>query len=142
MKRTLIALICGLALSATLHAQTGITMTGKSSSKVVLTWTLPTPTTSWAGCGTGQPSCTFRPFELPGSCPTPVIGSTGWNQLADTGSGATTATDITPLPNASGQASYVVKTIQGGLASDPSNCTTVTVPNGPSPATGLGATAS
>ena len=131
-----VAALFALLSSKNAAAQT-VTMTGHSQSQVVLTWVAPVASGTWLGCVAGQPACTFRPFSIAGSCPSTIVGSTGWNQLTDTSSGVTTATDSAPLPNSQGQVSYVVKTVQSGLTSDPSNCVTVTIPNVPSPATNL-----
>lgn len=136
MKKFFLALSLLVSSVVLSNAQT-VTMTGKSASQTVLTWVAPAPQGTWLGCVVGQSACTFRPFSLPGTCPATIVGSTGWTTLADTSANATTATDSAPITNSAGQVSYVVKTVQSSLVSDPSNCITVTIPNAPSPATGL-----
>jgi len=116
--------LCSVSFAQTVTLPPG----SAGATGVKLTWTLPIT------CTTSNP-CTERPYRILGVCPSPLTGTSGWTVLTDSASQATTVTDSTITSGL--QYSYVVETQQGGLNSGPSNCISVTVPNVPSPATGL-----
>lgn len=92
---------------------------------VSLSWTAPAASGSWAGCGTGQPACTYvlsRAQAVSGACPaTTGTNYTPLNQPSP--ATGTTYTDAT----AAGSVCYVAQTVQSGAYSQPSASSNVIV---------------
>lgn len=134
MKRFLV-LLASLALAISANAQAAtVTPPAATSHQVTLIWTSTCPQAM---------NCSFIPYRIGGTCPANLL-SPGWTQLPTTA--VNTGTAIDTSVTAATQYSYFVESVAmiNGTPqnSGPSNCTTVTVPNGPSLATGTSATAS
>src|SRR6185312_55156 len=93
-----------------------------SSWQVSLTWTAPAPAGSWAGCGVGQPSCTYvvsRAILASGVTTCPATTGVAYTPLNQSSPATGTVYNDT---TASGQtACFLVQTLQGGAVSQPSN---------------------
>lgn len=131
MKRVFLGLILTLALAlpAASHAQTLVA--------------LPTPTVhgsqvSWQNTCPTTMNCEFGIYRA-SSATCPAQGAVAWTLLNTTAANATSYQDLTAAQGSTYQYVVVVQaTINGTLEySAPSNCAGDTIPNGPSPATGL-----
>ena len=98
---------------------------------VTLTWTVPSPSGAWAGCGSGQPSCAYvvsRAAASGSSCPS-TTGSNYTPLNQTTPAVGTSYVDFT----ATGQTvCYIAQTVQGSAVSQPSApAGPLTVPGNP-----------
>ena len=125
--RHLLLIVVLLWQAGYIHGQT-VSLPGATTPTVKLGWTAP------SGCISTSP-CSYIPYRISGSCPTTLVGSPGWTALPQTATQVGSTVDSTVAPGTT--YSYVVETVQGVAQSGPSNCVTVSVPNVPSPATGL-----
>jgi hypothetical protein len=105
-----------------------------------LSWTVPPPSGSWAGCVTGQVSCLFiisRIAVASGatSCPAPQINTSGvGNYTPLNQSNPATGTTYADISAAGGTWCWVGQTVQGAAISAPSNTTgPLTVLGNPTP---------
>lgn len=133
-----LGMLAGAAFAQTKGPAT-VTVTAASTANGVLTWTAPAAVSGgWAGCGSPS-TCTYQVYVLPATCPSPLIGSTGWATIGSPVSGTT----FTDGVEAGGSTeSYYVVTLQGGMQSGPSNCITLTFPFAPGDPTGTTGTTS
>lgn len=92
-----------------------------------LSWQVPAPNATWAGCVVGQPSCGFvlSYIDLPSgtsTCPTPVINSSGvGNYTPLNQANPATGTTYSDVSAAGKTRCYLAQTVQGNGVSNPSN---------------------
>ncbi len=75
-----------LKITARVHAQTGTQPPAAASYNVLVSWVAPQPNAGWAGCGAGQPACTFAVWRE-------IHGAGTWTQVATTAANAVSYTD-------------------------------------------------
>ena len=128
-------LASSLLLSASLISCQTVTLpppTSLSVKNLTFTWKAPVAGNGFLGCAATESAtttvCSYKLYRIPGVCPSPVIGSSGWTEVLSTASGQLTATDTTALPNT--QYSWVVEGIVVSNSNNgaPSNCVTYTTP--------------
>lgn len=93
-----------------------------SSWEVSLTWTAPAPAGSWAGCGVGQPSCTYvisRATIAASGSTCPATTGTAYTPLNQ--SSPATGTVYNDTTSSGLTVCYIAQTLQGGAVSQPSN---------------------
>jgi hypothetical protein len=104
---------------------------------VSLTWTAPAASGSWAGCGTGQPACSYvlsRASVASGTTACPA--TTGSNYTPLNQSAPATGTSYSDA-SATGSVCYVAQTVQSGAYSQPSSPSNVIVVPGLPSAPGI-----
>lgn len=87
---------------------------------VTLTWSAPAASGSWAGCGAGQPACSYvisRAVVSGSSCPSTT--GTSYTPLNQTS--PATGTTFVDSTAAGLTACYIAQTLQGSAVSVPSN---------------------
>jgi hypothetical protein len=139
MKKILFSIaVALLVLVAPAHAQSGLVALPAATQHAV--------TLSWVNACPATQNCTFSVYKATGTCP--ATGAVAWTLIATTAPDATSYVDLAVTPG--DEYSYVLYangsyTPPGGNpiaeTAGPSNCTTATVPNGPSLPTGVSATA-
>lgn len=101
---------------------------------------------SWTNTCSSTVTCSFQVYRAAGTCP--AAGAVAWQQLNITSANATSYDDLAVIQATQysyqvvAQAPVVVNGVTQTQTAGPSNCITVTIPNGPSPATGATVSAS
>lgn len=121
--------IIALALGLTLVSDgQSITLTAPPTPSVAvnLSWDAPVASGSLVGCDPTTNICVYNVYRIPGSCPNPVLNSTGWSNIGTTAESTLNFTDNSVAP-----ATVYSYTVEAILESDlqssgPSNCVTVT----------------
>jgi hypothetical protein len=143
MKRfaALLCLLVGLAIATpAAKAQASlVAIPSATQHKTTLNWTNNCTAAS-------SVTCSFQVYRAAGTCP--AAGAIAWLQLNVTAANAESYVDLAVTQGAQysyqvvAQATITVNGTPQLQIAGPSNCVTVTIPNGPSPATGATATAS
>jgi hypothetical protein len=139
MKKLLLAaLLCASYATLTqAQAATLVAIPSATQHKASLTWT---------NTCSGTVTCSFQVYRAAGTCP--ASGAVAWLQLNVTAANAVAYDDLAVTQGTQysyqvvAQAPVIVNGVTQTQISGPSNCVTVTIPNGPSPATGATVTAS
>jgi hypothetical protein len=103
-------------------------------------------TLGWTNNCSATVTCSFQVYRAAGTCP--AAGAVAWLELNITAANAESYVDLAVTQGSQysyqtvAQAPVTVNGTQQLQIAGPSNCVTVTVPNGPSPATGATVTAS
>lgn len=100
----------------------------------IVSWSVPAANSTWAGCGSGQPACTYiisalKVAATASSCP----NSTGSNYTPLNQAQPATGTSYTDVADNGSTVCYVAQTVQGtgiSTASAPT-VTPVTIPGNP-----------
>ncbi len=107
--------------------------------QVAVTWQAPQPTSSWAGCGTGQPVCTYAVSRILVSSGTTCPAPSGGNYTLVGNVNVLSLQDATVTPGTSYcylvQTQQVIPPATQPATSSPSNTTFIAVPANPGPPT-------
>lgn len=123
--------LVALLATAFANAQT-VQLPSATPSSVTVPWTLPSsdPTTS---CTSTQ-QCIMSVYRQTGTCPSVLVGSTGWTLVGTSSANATQYIDNTTSPNTT--YAYTVEASPVGATttfSGPANCQSIKTPFHPAP---------